>query len=51
MVNGVTKFHKRHRGVRVCFNEWMCVQGFIQEFEFSEGGGRNSNVRLTWRGV
>ena len=35
----MTKFHKRHLGGRgmlecVC----VCVQGFIQDFEFWEGG-------------
>ena len=35
MLKDVTKFHKRHLGVGICLN--VCVQGFIQDFEFWEG--------------
>ena len=48
MVKVVTKFHKCHLGAGVCLN--VCVQGFIQDFEFWEGGGGNSKVLLMWRG-
>ena len=44
MVNDVTKFHKRHLGYRVSLN--VCVLGFIQDFEFCEGGLQSS--ALTW---
>ena len=37
MVTDVTNFHNRHWGVGVL--ECVCVQGFIQDFEFCEGGG------------
>ena len=42
MVKDVTKFHKRHLGGRGML-ECVCVQGFIEDFEFWEGG--NSKVR------
>ena len=35
MVKDVTKFHKRHLGVWVCF---VCVHGFTRNFEFCVEG-------------
>ena len=37
MVKDVTKFYKRHLGGQDML-ECVCVQDFIQDFEFSEGG-------------
>ena len=36
MVKDVTKFHKWGRGLLECV--CVCVQGFIQDFEFCVGG-------------
>ena len=45
MVKDVMKIHKRHLGegggggwVGVCMNVCVCVQGFILDFEFWDGG-------------
>ena len=37
MIKDKTKFHKHHLGGWAML-ECVCVQGFIQDFEFWEGG-------------
>ena len=50
MVTDVTKFHKCHLVGRVCLNVCVCMQGFIQDFEFWEGGeGKLQSLVLMWR--
>ena len=39
MVKDVTKFHKCHLGSRDIL-EYVCVQGFIEDFEFWRGRGK-----------
>ena len=46
VVKDASKFYKHHMGVEACLN--VCVQGFIQDFEFWEGGTPQSSA-LMWR--
>ena len=48
MVKDVTRFHKRHLGVGVYLDVCVCVQGFIQDFEFERG--ILQSLVLMWRG-
>ena len=51
MVKDVTKFHKHHlggQGLLECV--YMCLLGFIQDFEFSDGEGDVQSLVLTWMG-
>ena len=48
MVKNVTNFHKPIWEVWVCLN--VCVQGFIQDFEFWEEGGELQSLVVMRRG-